>query len=100
MNRSAACVVIDQPQHIATSRLLRLVFGTAALRGFTAPMRDPRSWRLSRRQIRNPKAGKNVPFQGDYPGKSCPPRARVAGFDAPLVPWTGVEPARVPPVEY
>jgi len=34
------CVVIDQPQHIATSRLLRLVFDTAALRGFMAPMRD------------------------------------------------------------
>ena len=31
------CVVIDQPQHIATSRLLRLVFDTAALRGFMGP---------------------------------------------------------------
>jgi len=35
------CVVLDQPQRIATSRLLRLVFDTAALRGFMAPMRDP-----------------------------------------------------------
>src|SRR6185295_17638549 len=31
------CVVIDQSQHIATSRLLRLVFDTAALQGFMAP---------------------------------------------------------------
>jgi len=31
------CVVLDQPQHIATSRLLRLVFDTAALQGFMAP---------------------------------------------------------------
>ena len=31
------CVVLDQPQHIATSRPLRLVFDTAALQGFMAP---------------------------------------------------------------